>query len=245
MSCQKFRAIEFLPLLVEGMIGRHAHHGHRRLSATVRGNSLKPRRRILCNPLKLQPQRCASTVAAASTTVNVHNLLDHGQLSYPQTWAYQQVVLQKRLQARKLSAENSNCVVFWEPSPVYTLGRGADENHLTFQDKPEHASEISEKLSRKVRGPGTARLSVDRDLEARIQGLIPDSDDSSSSLLQVAHGLTESVSPVMAPNGVPVYRVDRGGEGRISSNNNLWDDSGVCISIDASLNLLPLVCFYC
>ncbi len=148
----------------------------------------------------------------------MHNLLDHGCLSYPQTWAFQQILLHKRLQQRKHgSSENGDCVVILEQAPVYTLGRGADENHLTFCNNKEYASEI-EKLSRKVRGQGTARLSMDKELEARMIQLMAKTkmtntgSDSLSSLLQVSQHLTESISPVVAPNGVPVYRVDRGGE---------------------------------
>ena len=172
------------------------------------------------------------------SAIKVHDLLPHGCLSYPQTWAFQQFVLHRRLQNRRLGLDqssetigNGDCIVLLEHAPVYTLGRGADEKHLTFvqhQDIPTEneldpsysSSEISKKLSRKVRGPGTARLSLDRDTESQIldlSGRIKAADDNSyneeESLLALVEGLTDSVSPVIAPNGVPVYRVDRGGEG--------------------------------
>ena len=119
-----------------------------------------------------------------------------------------------------------------EHLPVYTLGRGAKETHLTFlQQKPNadssdeepptssySISAVSKKLSRKVRGPGTARLSLDRRMEDQIKNMTKsnidnDDDGDERSMLRVVEKLTENISPVIAPNGVPVYRVDRGGEG--------------------------------
>jgi len=127
-------------------------------------------------------------------------------------------------------------MVILEHSPVYTLGRGADENHLTFvRDKQQQqqqeegessfcfATEVSEKLSRRVRGAGTARLVPDKimenELKAMLQSTANNSHDTNitceqQSMLSFAESLTKSVSPVVAPNGVPIYRVDRGGEGR-------------------------------
>ena len=183
------------------------------------------------------------TTTKPSPKVKLHNLLLHGCLSYPQTWAFQQFLLHRRLQQRRdrvglsqsFSATNQtnydcDCVVLLELSPVYTLGRGADEKHLTFvqqqqteeedsysvQNNPYSSSQVSKKLSRKVRGAGTARLSLDKDTEAQFRSLterITKSSDKSESLLALVEGLTNSCSPVIAPNGVPVYRVDRGGEG--------------------------------
>ena len=128
---------------------------------------------------------------------------------------------------------DSDCIVILEHSPVYTLGRGADENHLTFvRDKQQQeegesslcfATEVSKKLSRRVRGPGTARLVPDKimenELKAMLQSTANNSHDTNitreqQSMLSFAESLTKSVSPVVAPNGVPIYRVDRGGEGR-------------------------------
>ena len=223
---------------------------------------------ILCTPPK--------------SVVRMHNLLHQGCLSYPKTWAFQQVLLHQRLKERRRKNEQEqqqkeqkqsllfnnddedcDCVVMLEHSPVYTLGRGADETHLTFVRKatnrgaggdattaaaatttsePSSSSSqrtyeyseaiVSQKLSRKVRGPGTARLSLDKNMEDQIQDLaaitaiktkttIPDAtnknkaDDAEQTLMTAVERLTKSISPVVAPNGVPVYRVDRGGEGTL------------------------------
>jgi lipoyl(octanoyl) transferase len=86
---------------------------------------------------------------------------------------------------------------------VYTLGRGADENHLTFLQKEENSA-IREKLSRKNRGEGSARLSVDRRLLE--DDLLQRSDQEAVDIL------SRIASPVTAPRDVPIFRIERGGE---------------------------------
>jgi len=136
-----------------------------------------------------------------------------------------------RKQSVPTSNRDQDCVVMSEHSPVYTMGRGANELHLTFLNSDSSAespfsnysaSAVSKKLSRKVRGPGTARLSIDRRMEDRIKNMMntkvndanndADGEGDEQSMLDAIEKLTESISPVVAPNGVPIYRVDRGGE---------------------------------
>ena len=132
--------------------------------------------------------------------VTVYNELHRGCLSYKQTWAWQQVLLQQRLveaaaaaaaattaakstsqcQEEKQQEEEQNsdenrihndCVLIVEHEPVYTLGRGADENHLAFLEEEgddRHDGSVEKiriQLSRKSRGPGSARLCLDRHIE--------------------------------------------------------------------------------
>ena len=80
-----------------------------------------------------------------------------------------------------------------EHEPVYTLGRGADESHLTFL---EHDEEARTRLARSNRGTDSARLTIDR--------RVP--------LDEIVEHACDRVCPVLAPNGVPIYRVERGGE---------------------------------
>lgn len=202
----------------------------------------------------------AAVAAAASTLtpviVTVHNALHRGCLSYAQTWAWQHVLLSQRLEEERRCRQkrsnhqgmvehrrhdddenhhghnNGDCLLILEHAPVYTLGRGADENHLAFlNDDNDHSHKIDdidersdidvetgtaaaarirerERLSRKARGPGTARLSLDRHVEEqlRIKTTTTIQDTIDELLAQLA------VHPVHAPNGAPVYRVERGGE---------------------------------
>ena len=152
---------------------------------------------------------------STETVVKIHSAIAEGCcLEYSKSWAWQHVLLSRRLASRRnpddndavvvKSAHDSECVLLLEHSPVYTLGRGADETHLTFleENRKDH-DEIRRKLSRKVRGPGTARLSVDRSCDDPYFDL---------PLHQAVEQLVHSASPVMTPNGVPIYRVERGGE---------------------------------
>lgn len=130
-------------------------------------------------------------------------------------------------------------ILLLEHDHVYTLGRGADENHLTFlQDQGGHQQTNDDecaverqrhRLARTNRGPGSARLSVDW---AMLQSLniaeasFHDKENSNSNnpghycpekkIAQAVQTLSDwalqSFCPVMAPNGVPIYRVERGGE---------------------------------
>jgi lipoyl(octanoyl) transferase len=104
--------------------------------------------------------------------------LSKGCIQYAQGWAFQSHHLQQRLSG----FNQEDTILFLEHFPVYTLGRGANEQHLTFlQDL--NATE-RERLSRTCRGSGSARL--DRHYS--------------------------DATPVTSPQGVPIYRVERGGQ---------------------------------
>jgi lipoyl(octanoyl) transferase len=165
-------------------------------------------------------------------TAYAHSTLPHGCIDYARGWAWQQFLLSRRLShrrslaadpssisplAKKKNNNNNNnnnhdeqaqavdtdIVLLFEHTPVYTLGRGADENHLTFLQKEENSA-IREKLSRKNRGIGSARLSVDRRLLE--DDLMHRSDQEAVDIL------SRIASPVIAPRDVPIFRIERGGE---------------------------------
>ena len=122
-------------------------------------------------------------------------------MDYRKSWAWQHLLLSRRLAARRQGVvDDGDVVLLFEHKPVYTLGRGADENHLTFL-QPDDV-ERRQALSRKNRGG--ARLTVDRQFTDAWLAL-PD---------EVAvEQLAQTASPtVLAPNGAPIYRVERGGE---------------------------------
>ena len=118
------------------------------------------------------------------------------------------------LLGRKDDNANRDRILLFEHNPVYTLGRGADENHLAFldcdPDGEDAAAEKRRKLSRKARGPGSARLAVDR---LNSSGVVPVDEDADVAALNAAvDTLAGCCSPVYAPNDAPIYRVERGGE---------------------------------
>ncbi len=159
-----------------------------------------------CSVASSSPSSTAASISGGFA--KVYSSLDAGCLDYSRSWAWQHVLLSRRLSSRRNanfdSALDSDSILLLEHSPVYTLGRGADESHLTFlKDNQKEQEEMRRKLSRKVRGPGTARLSVDRSTDDSFFHLPLD-----QAVDHVAH----SASPVLTPNGVPVYRVERGGE---------------------------------
>lgn len=130
-------------------------------------------------------------------------------LDYARGWAWQQALLHQRLHQRRLNPESSSsdAVLLLEHSPVYTLGRGAKEGHITFLASDDVNNEAERHaLSRSNRGPGSARLAMD---QVKLDSLL-----SSSTSVVVDELLSVHIQaiPVVAPNGVPIYRIDRGGE---------------------------------
>jgi len=112
-------------------------------------------------------------------------------LPYVTGWAWQQCVLYNRLQAQRRKNEKINkfdivgnkydtmvnnqsdrdYLLFFEHEPVYTLGRGADENNLTFLDETPDGGEKSRlTLSRKARGRGSSRLSLEKTMISSSEG---------------------------------------------------------------------------
>ena len=110
------------------------------------------------------------------TSVCVRSSLSSGPIEYYRGWAWQQHLLDRRLafhRYERLPSEsagytynendNRDQLLLLEHSPVYTLGRGADEENLIFLDQETDGGAASRrKLSRKARGPESCRLSVDR-----------------------------------------------------------------------------------
>ena len=163
---------------------------------------------------------------AKPPVVHVHSALASGCMDYTRSWAWQQTLLNRRLDYQRAQRQqvdlserddadaNRDRILLFEHSPVYTLGRGADENHLAFLDSDpdgkDAAAEKRKKLSRKARGSDSARLAVDRLNSIGVPS--PNEDDDVATLNTAVNALARCCSPVYAPNNAPIYRVERGGE---------------------------------
>uniref|UniRef100_A0A7S2K4N1 lipoyl(octanoyl) transferase n=1 Tax=Leptocylindrus danicus TaxID=163516 RepID=A0A7S2K4N1_9STRA len=127
----------------------------------------------------------------ASSTVMVHNYL--GKITpYTQGWCLQEEYLQSR--AKDIDGE-INRMLLLQHSPTYTLGRGAKEEYLTFLDENVLGKKACERARSILARRGGKRLSLSNATDATS----PDEHD-------------DGEISVLAPNGAPIYRVERGGE---------------------------------
>lgn len=144
----------------------------------------------------------------------------HSRMQYSRSWAWQQTLLNRRLDYRRRCRGEGggtggragpppggdvdrDCLLLFEHEHVYTLGRGADEENLTLlAEEPDGGAAKRLLLGRGARGPGTPRLAVDR-LNVDLCGGEEEEE---------VDALSSCASPVLAPNGATIYRVERGGE---------------------------------
>lgn len=154
------------------------------------------------------PKRCLASISfddcnlPSIPPIQVYtSLLCSKPISYSRGWALQQVLLQQRLDLRRQTEnpDDSDQILLLEHSPVYTLGRGADENNLTFLQRDDIVRR--EALSRKNRGLQSARLSVDKQFVV-----------TQDTFWQAVDNLSNVATPVLSPNDAEIYRIDRGGE---------------------------------
>lgn len=196
----------------------------------VHGISKQLAKRRRCCPSDRYFSSKDRTNDSEQSSIKIHSALGLGCIDYSQSWAWQHVLLSRRLELRRQLQQqeeqqqtsrsssssdvydDSDCVLLLEHSPVYTLGRGSDENHLTFLQNNNkdmdstQADDIRQKLSRKARGPQSARLAIDRQVDNHALAQLP--------IDQAIHRLCQmTATPVMTPKtNVPIYRVERGGE---------------------------------
>lgn len=150
----------------------------------------------------------------------VHSTLNKGRIDYLQGWALQHLLLEQRLARRRVMKTQMNethptltthetdrdRILLFEHDCVYTLGRGADENNLRFlQDEKDGGARSKQMLSRSARGVNSCRLSTDK-----LKGLNAEKS-TVKDIYEMVKGFDHQVK-VLSPNGVPIYRVERGGE---------------------------------
>ena len=204
---------------LRGFVGRQSISG-RRLPTTIRCCSSNSTNNNNNNDTNDDPTK--------PPVVHVHSALASGCMDYTRSWAWQQTLLNRRLdyqRSRRQQADpsgrddddddaNRDRILLFEHNPVYTLGRGADENHLAFLDSDpdgkDAAAEKRKRLSRKARGPNSARLAVDRLNSIGVARA--DEEADFATLNTTVDALARCCSPVYAPNDAPIYRVERGGE---------------------------------
>uniref|UniRef100_A0A7S2UPC7 lipoyl(octanoyl) transferase n=1 Tax=Attheya septentrionalis TaxID=420275 RepID=A0A7S2UPC7_9STRA len=193
----------------EGIISKHLVH------RSLASSSLP-----IVDDIKTSHVHLNETVPSPVTYV--HSSLSEGLISYPRGWAWQQSYLSQRLAALRNQPQNDSNhyvedhdddeqhpnhdrLLLFQHEPVYTLGRGADESHITFLQNDDERRHL---LSRKVRGPGTARLTFDE----RASRMINQESNFKSRMTTIVDQMADAACPVLAPDGTPVFRVERGGE---------------------------------
>ncbi len=114
------------------------------------------------------------TTSPKPTPVVVNNGLSSGRLDYVRGWAFQQALLDRRLKYLRENGNgddihdhyhdhNRDRILMFEHENVYTLGRGADVENLTFLDAEQDGGiEARKRLERAARGVNSCRLGSDR-----------------------------------------------------------------------------------
>ena len=192
-------------------------------------------RRLFSSTATAEDDDCQPILTQQSNkhTAHVRSALSSGPLPYEKGWAWQHVMLHRRLnylrQMEKRSTaaitdnskhqhhdENDNdCILLFEHEPVYTLGRGASEDHLTFiNNEIDGGADKRRRLNRTYRGKDASRLNIDnQNLQSSSESMSLE-DEVNHLWEQSLHNSNRSnfFPPVCAPNGAPIYRIERGGE---------------------------------
>ena len=122
---------------------------------------------------------------------------------------------EQQQQQQQQHGSNDDCILLFEHEPVYyTLGRGASEDHLTFlNNEVDGGVEKRKRLNKKYRGHDASRLNIDSN-NNNTNNILSVEEEVSLLLKQCQCTSTNNnnTPPVYAPNGSPIYRIERGGE---------------------------------
>lgn len=174
------------------------------------------------------------------SAVHCCSALPSGPVPYENGWAWQQVLLNRRMDCLRRRKQHSSMevggeyrnvdvrhnddvddrdwVLLFEHQPVYTLGRGSTVDHLTFlhSENPWNIPTLEDcrrRLDQKYRGVDASRLHIDRSInDGNCRTERMSVEEEVNLVLSSHRNHTLSYPPVLAPNGAPVHRVERGGE---------------------------------
>lgn len=208
------------------------------ISSTTTSSS---RRKQLNKHIILPSRRLNSTQSSTindsevsnNHAVYVRSALSAGLVPYEKGWAWQHMLLNRRLNytrtQQKLDTtseegddhfgvvdqheQDKDWILLFEHHPVYTLGRGATEDNLTFLDsEADGGIEKRKRLSRKYRGEDASRLNIDR-FQNHNTSIANNNVSEQEEVDELSSQSIKCMSqPVLAPNGSPIYRIERGGE---------------------------------
>lgn len=161
----------------------------------------------------------------------VHSGLSGGLMPYVRGHAWQTGLLHQMLSFPSHSSSSCDRLLIFEHDPVYTLGRGANEQHLLFLTKSKHDScnddneitmhkHLSSLLCRSNKSsPAHLSFSSNHTIQIKSSCVMPtdiDNDNNGKLLYeekQRPEMKEESTLPIpTAPNGATIYRVERGGQ---------------------------------
>jgi lipoate-protein ligase B len=162
----------------------------------------------------------------------VHSGLSGGLMPYIRGHAWQTGLLHQMLSSPYYCSSSCDRLLMFQHDPVYTLGRGANEQHLLFftKSKPDSCSHNPEKeeemhqylssvLSRSNKA-SPAHLSFSNNhtihIKSTFAAMSSDINNNNGKLLyEEKHAGKEEdkTTPIpTAPNGAAIYRVERGGQ---------------------------------
>jgi lipoyl(octanoyl) transferase len=119
-------------------------------------------------------------------------------------------------ECRNEDDDDKDWVLLFEHKPTYTLGRGSTVDHLTFlhSDNPWNIPTLNDdrrRLDQKYRGMDASRLNINLPSSSDDERIMS-VEEEVNHILTIHRNHTLSYPPVLAPNGAPVHRVERGGE---------------------------------
>jgi hypothetical protein len=177
----------------------------------------------------------SSSSSSSGFCCYVHSGLSGGLMPYIRGHAWQTGLLHQMLSSPSYCSSSCDRLLMFQHDPVYTLGRGANEQHLLFLTKskpesdsysnhpPQSEKEMHQYLSSvlcRSNKASPAHLSFSNNhtihIKSTFTAMSSDINHNNGILLyEVKHTRKEDdeTTPIpTAPNGAAIYRVERGGQ---------------------------------